>query len=98
MQYYFDRTLPMFLTTEGSFDAVPVALDDDIAGFVVELTGVVARIEANMAEYGAPEDSAQQLADELALSVWDTDFVTGLVTRISALESALEEVEDEEQE
>lgn len=98
MQYYFDRTVPLFLTTEGSFDAVPVNIDEGLAGFVIELQNIVTRMTANMAEYGSPEDSAQQLADEFLLAIENTSVIGYLDDTVASLQKALEEVEDEEDE
>ncbi len=96
MQYYFDRTVPLFLTTEGSFDAVPVAVDPDVAKFVTELQGIVVSMTANMAEYGSPEDSAQQLADEFLIAIQDTTLIQYFDSTVASLNRALDEVADEE--
>ena len=98
MQYYFDRTVPLFLTTEGSFDAVPVQVDEDLAGFIAELQCIVSTITDRMPEYGSPEDSAQQIADVFLSQVGRTSIFVGLESLIGSMSAELEEHDNDETE
>jgi len=72
MQVKFDRHAPMFLRTmedELAFDGVVVDLPDADVRRVFKIKNAVEETILAIAEAGAPEDSAQELA---------TAFVTAL--------------------
>jgi hypothetical protein len=96
MQYYFDRTAPLFLTQNPGYDAVPVAVNPDFAQFVLELEGAVEKVKDNFNNFGAPEDSAQELAELFHSYVMDSFLIRSMVDEINTLDQALQEVEDEE--
>lgn len=63
MQVFFDRTEPFFLTAEQQFDGIAVEVPE---GFLEKIQGRKATdkaIQDAILEAGAPEDSAQDLAN-----------------------------------
>lgn len=60
---YFDRTAALFLVREQTFDAYPVEVPAGIVEFTEMINALAAMILAKAEYEGAPEDSAQLLAD-----------------------------------
>jgi hypothetical protein len=63
---FFDRTAPLYITTEGGFDAYPCEVDEEVVEFVEKIAAMKAYMDAEIDRLGAPEDTAQQLADLLS--------------------------------
>ena len=63
MKVYFDRTLPMFLSEESTFDGHLVDIDEEVGNIVLTFGRVLKLMEEHIYNAGAPEDSAQELAD-----------------------------------
>ena len=63
MKLYFDRTLPMFLAEDPTFDGHAVEVDDRIASLVLLLGDAISAVYLKIDLAGAPEDTAQELAD-----------------------------------
>ena len=66
MQVKFDRTAPLFLLpmdAEDAFDGVVVELNSGDVEAILNIGAAVAAVHAAIGNAGAPEDSAQDLAD-----------------------------------
>jgi hypothetical protein len=63
MNIYFNRTAPLFLTAQDGFDSYPVAVPETVGKVVEAMTSALIEMEAAVYAAGAPEDSAQELAD-----------------------------------
>lgn len=96
MQYYFDRTAPLFITQNPSYDAIPVTVNPDFAQFILELEGAVEQTKDNFNNFGAPEDSAQDLVNLFEDYVMSSYLFRSYMEQVETLTKALEEVEDEE--
>ena len=71
MKAYFDRTAPLFIVKEPSFDAIAVEVPESVIAFVEKVAGVIKDVDAAIDVASAPEESAQDLADLL------TDLISG---------------------
>ena len=79
MSVYFDRTLPLFLTNEASFDAVQVDVDERTVAFISDLNDLVKSINEVILVSGAPEDYNQSHAELFAeglVEIWSNYNVT----------------------
>ncbi len=65
MRAYFDRTEPYYLAREPSFDGVEVEVSEEILNLLDNRKLTLEIIESFIEQAGAPEDSAQDLADTL---------------------------------
>ena len=63
MKVFFDRELPLFLTTEAGFTAIEVDVELSAAQFIGRLNTLVAETRALIDESGAAEDYNQGLAE-----------------------------------
>ena len=63
MKYYYDRTAPLLIVAEPSFDAVPVEIEEGFGGFIVGLGNILQEMEQLTSTEGSPEDSGQRLAE-----------------------------------
>jgi hypothetical protein len=63
MSYYYDRTAPLLLTDEASFDAVPVAVTPEFGAFIIGMGKILAEMEKVAETAGSPEDTAQMLSE-----------------------------------
>ena len=63
MKAYFDRTEPYYLTREPSFDGNEVEVDESILNILDSRKATLVQIEDAIENAGAPEESAQELAD-----------------------------------
>ena len=70
MTIYFDRTLPLFLTDQPTYDGIAVNVDTDALQLVMDLNALVTQMKERINESGAPEEYNQELAAQ---------FVTGLI-------------------
>ena len=77
MTVYFDRELPLFLTTEAGFTAIEVDVDPRAAQFISDLNRLVKATADLIDESGAAEDYNQGLAE---------DFVRGIEEILGAAE------------
>ncbi|KKL19367.1 hypothetical protein LCGC14_2466180 [marine sediment metagenome] len=66
MSVYFDRHLPLFLTTEPGFDAIKVDIDGSTVAFISDLNDLVASINEVIRVSGSPEDYNQSHAELFA--------------------------------
>lgn len=78
MQYYFDRTNPLFLSQDASFEAVRVDVTPEFAQFVLEFQSILEDVRRMADVSGAPEDSAQQLAEYFQDRVTSTALLRGV--------------------
>jgi hypothetical protein len=79
MRYYFDMTVPLYVTNEANFDAVPIDMDEDVAEFFIELRDVLRVVEEASVRHGSPEDAAQTLADLLVTNFQDMKLFTAIL-------------------
>jgi hypothetical protein len=63
MKAYFDRTEPYYLCREPQFDGNPVEVPEAIFELLESRKATLVRMEEAIENAGAPEDSAQELAD-----------------------------------
>ena len=75
MKYYFDRTTPLFIQPEPTFDGYEVQMDGDIAQFLLELRDIFESVNRKANDTGAPEDHVQEWAEELEARIKDTYYV-----------------------
>ena len=61
---YFDATAPLLLVAEQSFDGYAVDVDNGVAEVVFMLNEVLVDMRERIYESGAPEDYAQELAED----------------------------------
>ncbi len=66
---YFDRTAPMLLTTEASFDGIEVDVPEGAALFAHDMGGLLKAMQVEIEDSGAPEDSNQALADMYVIGI-----------------------------
>lgn len=76
MKAYFDRTEPYYLVREPSFDAVEVEVPAYVLNLLDSRKATLVQIEEAIDIAGAPEDSAQYLAD-LFVDLLDTELSNG---------------------
>lgn len=69
MKIYFDRHLPLYLTPEAGFDSYPVDVPDTVAKVIAALVVALEEMRIAVDAAGAPEDSAQDLADILSTRI-----------------------------
>ncbi len=62
MKLYYDRTDPLRIVSEPSFDAIPVTIDPETAELIFELRAALQHLVTIEEGLGAPEDSAQEAA------------------------------------
>ena len=90
MQYYFDRTDPLFIRREDSYNGVPIDIEPGIGEFMCELRDIFEDVRNQFNTVGAPEDSAQFLTQYLVNSL-------GQTTLLTAIGDALLDVEDDDE-
>lgn len=74
MKMYFDRTAPLYLVEEGSFDAVMVDAPESTLTYVKKVAEIIKKMEHAIDEASAPEESAQNLANLLTYLVDAANF------------------------
>ncbi len=77
MTIYFDRTLPLFLTDESTFDGIAVNITGDAVQFVMDIRELQEQIAVAIDVSGAPEDYNQELADMFAAGlqeIWESNY------------------------
>ncbi len=63
MRAYFDRTEPYYLSLEPTFDGVEVEVPSKVMDLIDARKRTLVLLEEAIEAAGAPEDSAQDLAD-----------------------------------
>ena len=78
MTIYFDRTLPMYLTSEPSYNGIAVNIDTEALQFVIDMNQLLTQMEARINESGAPEEYNQELAEQYVAGlneIWENHSV-----------------------
>lgn len=69
MRAYFDRTKPLYLAKDASFDGVPVEAPENMVLLLEELRKIEMRLRDKADFGGAPEDIGQKVIDELVSQI-----------------------------
>lgn len=69
MRAYYDRTQPLFLCGDASFDGVPVEAPESMVTFLRTLREIQIRLQDTADFGGAPEDIGQQFIDDLVAQI-----------------------------
>jgi hypothetical protein len=73
---FFDRTEPYYLSREATFDGIEVEVPENILNLLDSRKGTLVVMEDSIEESGAPEDSAQTLAD-LFVDLLNSEITNG---------------------
>lgn len=63
MKAYFDRTEPYYFSRKPTFDGNPVEVDEEVLEVLESRKTTLVEIEKHIELVGAPEETAQELAD-----------------------------------
>lgn len=69
MNVYFDRTAPLFIVEEPSFDAVAVEVPESTLTYVKTAAAILVKMQHAIDNAPAPEESAQNLANILTFLI-----------------------------
>ncbi len=87
MSIYFDRTLPLFLTDEPTYNGVAVDVDVDSLQMVIDLNALVKQMAEAITETGSPEDYNQELAEMFTAGlkeIWESNYGPTIIVNDSA--------------